>query len=213
VHNGYAAYDSFARHCPGRIRLAGCWAHVRRGFFEAKEHTPDAAWVLGQIQQLYQIERTLREARASPQERQAARQQHSLPILQALGPWLCDLQGHRKHLPQSLMGKGMRYALGQWESLLLFLEDGRIDIDDNGCENAIRPSAIGTKNRLFIGDAQAGERAAVFYTLIGNCRLLQIDAQAYLQDLFTRLPLMTNHQIPEITPAAWAGHRIQSHPS
>ncbi len=71
-------------------------------------------------------------------------------------------------------------------------------------ENAIRPSAIGKKNWLFIGDANAGSRAATFYTLVGNCRRLEVDAYAYLKELFTRLPTMTNHQIKEITPIAWA---------
>jgi transposase len=213
--DGYTGYDSFAggKERAGQIVLAGCWAHVRRGFFEAREHTPDAAWVLTQIQALYHIEEQLREARAGPENRKATRQTQSQPLIEAIHQQLLWLERSHKHLPQSLMGQAMRYALGQWESLLLFLEDGRLEIDNNECENAIRPSAIGKKNWLFIGDAQAGDRAAVFYTLIGNCRRLQIDPQAYLEDLFTRLPAMTNHQIPEITPAAWAKNRAQSHPS
>jgi transposase len=213
--DGYSVYDCFAggRERAGQIILAGCWAHARRGFFEAREHTPDAAWVLSQIQALYHIEEELREARAGPQDRKSMRQTRSRPLVEAIHQQLLWLERSHRHLPQSLMGKAMRYALGQWESLLLYLEDGRLEIDNNQCENAIRPSAIGKKNWLFIGDAQAGDRAAVFYTLIGNCRQLKIDAQAYLQDLFTRLPVMTNHQIPEITPAAWAKNRAPSHPS
>lgn len=209
--DGYTGYDSFAggKERVGQIVLAGCWAHVRRGFFEAREHTPDAAWVLTQIQALYHIEEQLREARAGPENRKATRQTQSQPLIEAIHQQLLWLERSHKHLPQSLMGQAMRYALGQWESLLLFLEDGRLEIDNNECENAIRPSAIGKKNWLFIGDAQAGDRAAVFYTLIGNCRRLQIDPQAYLEDLFTRLPAMTNHQIPEITPGAWAKNRAQ----
>ena len=209
--DGYSAYDAFAggTERTGQIQLAGCWAHVRRGFFEAREHTPDAAWVLTQIQALYHIEEQLREARAGPEDRKSTRQIQSRPLIEAIHQQLQWLGRSHKHLPQSLMGQAMRYALGQWESLLLFLEDGRLEIDNNLCENEIRPSAIGKKNWLFIGDAKAGDRAAVFYTLIGNCRRLQIDAQAYLEDLFTRLPAMTNHQIPEITPTAWAKNRTQ----
>jgi transposase len=187
--------------------LVRCWAHARREFFEAKDHTPDAAWVLGQIQALYHIEEQLREARAGPEDRKTARHTQSRPLIEAIHQQLLWFDCSHKHLPQSLMGQAMRYALGQWESLLLFLEDGRLESDNNECKNAIRPSAIGKKNWLFIGDAKAGDRAAVFYTLLGNCRSLQIDAQAYLQDLFTQLPTMTNHQIPEITPAAWAKNR------
>lgn len=213
--DGYNGYDSFAggKERSGKIALAGCWAHTRRGFFEAREHTPDAAWVLTQIQALYHIEEQLRNARASPEDRKTTRQTQSRPLIEAIHQQFLWLEQSHKHLPQSLMGQAMRYALRQWESLLLFLEDGRLEIDNNECENAIRPSAIGKKNWLFIGDAQAGDRAAVFYTLIGNCRRLQIDPQAYLQDLFTRLPTMTNHQIPGITPAAWEKNRTQSHPS
>jgi transposase len=209
--DGYSAYDAFAggTQRAGQIQLAGCWAHVRRGFFEAREHTPDAAWVLTQIQALYHIEEQLREARAGPDIRKSTRQDQSRALIESIHQQLLWLERSHAHLPQSLMGQAMRYALGQWESLLLFLEDGRIEIDNNLCENEIRPSAIGKKNWLFIGDAKAGDRAAVFYTLIGNCRRLQIDPQAYLEELFTKLPAMTNHQIAEITPAAWAKNRAQ----
>ena len=86
----------------------------------------------------------------------------------------------------------------------LFLEDGRVEIDNNLVENSIRPSAIGKKNWLFVGDAKAGDRAAAFYTLLGNCRQLGIDAYSYLLDLFAQLPTLTNRQINDITPAAWA---------
>ena len=204
--DGYSAYDSFAqsKERAGTLTLVGCWAHVRRKFFEAKEHTPDAAWALAQIQKLYRIEEELREARADPEDRQRARHAQSRPIIEALQQKLLQLQGNRTHLPQSLMGQATRYALGQWESLLVFLEDGRVEIDNNLVENAIRPSAIGKKNWLFIGDANAGARAATFYTLMGNCRRLEVDAYAYLKELFTRLPTMTNRQMKDITPAAWA---------
>ncbi len=204
--DGYSAYDSFARSegRAGKITLAGCWAHARRKFFEAKDYTPDAAWALGRIQALYQIEAQLREARAGPAERQAVRHAQSRTILEELHQQLTQHHRSHKHLPQSLMGKAISYALNQWASLLVFLEDGRIEIDNNLVENAIRPSAIGRKNWLFIGDAQAGNRAATFYTLIGNCHRAGVDPQAYLQDLFTRLPAMTNQQVKELTPAAWA---------
>ncbi len=97
----------------------------------------------------------------------------------------------------------MDYALGQWTTLQTFLADGRVEIDNNLVENAIRPTAIGKKNWLFIGDADAGERSAILYTVIENCRRRGIDPYAYLRDIFTRLPQMTNRQIPEVTPSAW----------
>lgn len=107
-------------------------------------------------------------------------------------------------MPQSLLGGAMDYALGQWRTLTVYLADGRVEIDNNLVENAIRPTAIGKKNWVFVGDADAGERSAVIYTVIESCRRRGLDPYAYLREVPTRLPRMTNRQIPEVTPAAWA---------
>ena len=85
----------------------------------------------------------------------------------------------------------------------------RVEIENDLVENAIRPTTIGKKNWLFMGDADAGERGAIIYTVIESCRRRGIDPYAYLKDLFTRLPKMTNHQIPEIIPSAWAKAHLQ----
>jgi hypothetical protein len=95
------------------------------------------------------------------------------------------------------------YALGQWRTLEIYLADGRVEIDNNLVENAIRPTAIGKKNWLFVGEADAGQRSAIIYTLIESCRRRGLDPYSYLREVLTRLPNMTNHQIPEVTPAAW----------
>ena len=116
----------------------------------------------------------------------------------------------RRYLPQSLMGKAIAYALNQWSSLQLFLEDGRLEIDNNLVENAIRPTAIGKKNWLFFGDAEAGERSAILYTIIEACRSRGLDPFSYLRDVFTRLPSMTNWQVKDITPKAWASSQARS---
>ncbi|HEX7860806.1 MAG TPA: transposase [Verrucomicrobiae bacterium] len=84
------------------------------------------------------------------------------------------------------------------------MRDGRIEIDNNLVENAIRPTALGKKNWLFIGEAGAGQRGAIIYTVIESCRRRNIDPYTYLRDILTRLPHLTNHQITEVTPAAWA---------
>ena len=106
------------------------------------------------------------------------------------------------------MGKAITYTLSQWPALARFLTDGRIEIDNNGVENAIRPTAIGKKNWLFIGAAAAGQRGAVLYTLVESCRRRGLDPLAYLRDVLTRFPKMTTGQIPEVTPEAWAkAHR------
>ena len=174
--DGYAAYESFARQSAGRIRLAGCWAHVRRKFYEAKEQAPrQAGWVLRQIAHLYQIEATLRAQRAGPALREAMRTSQGRPILARLGKALVKLKTAQHHLPQSAMGKALAYALGQWATLGVYAQDGRLEIDNNHLENAIRPTAVGKKNWLFVGDADAGWRSAVHYTLVENCRRLNLD--------------------------------------
>jgi hypothetical protein len=102
------------------------------------------------------------------------------------------------------MGAAIDYALSQWPTLLVYLDDGRLEIDNNLIENAIRPTAVGKKNWLFIGEAAAGERSAILYTVIENCRRRGIDPFSYLKEVFTRLPSMTNWQVKDITPKAWA---------
>jgi hypothetical protein len=112
--------------------------------------------VLGQIQLLYGIEAELREARAGPEERRAARQAQSRPLIEALHPYLHDLQTRRVHLPQSLMGKATRYTLNQWESLCVYLEDGRVEMDNNGVENAIAPAPLARRTGCSSGTPRPG---------------------------------------------------------
>lgn len=203
--DGYEAYDCFARRRGGRIVLAGCMAHVRRKFYEARETAPKvAAWILRHMKNLYAVESQLRQVRAGPRLRQAGRVAKSRPILQRLHRAFLRLKSRHRYLPQSLMGKAIDYALGQWPSLQLFLEDGRIEIDNNRVENAIRPTAVGKKNWLFIGEAAAGERSAILYTIIESCRRRGIDPFTYLRAIFTRLPSATNWQIKDLTPEAWS---------
>jgi transposase len=208
--DGYAAYRAFATERKGAVALAGCWAHVRRKFFESLESSPrSAGWILRQLQHLYLIESRLREAKAGPQLRQAVRAHQSRPIVQRLERVLLQFKSSGRHLPQSPMGGAIDYALGQWTSMQVYLRDGRVEIDNNLVENAIRPTAIGKKNWLFIGEADAGERSAILYTIIECCRRRGIDPYAYLREVLTRLPHMTNRQIPEVVPSAWGKPRLQ----
>ena len=205
--DGYKAYPAFvnARCDGGRITLAGCWAHVRRKFHEALAQAPRLiGWLLRQIGHLYRIERKLRQSRAGPQLRAAVRACQSRPIQERIRRALVRLKTVRRPLPQSLFGRAIEYALGQWPTLGTWLKDGRVEIDNNQVENAIRPTAVGKKNWLFVGDAEAGQRGAVIYTLIESCRRRGIDPHAYLRDVLARLPSMTNWQIKDVTPAAWA---------
>ena len=206
--DGYAAYRAFANRRGQTIELAGCWAHVRRKFYEAIESAPKTAgWIVRQIQHLYQVESVLREHRAGPRLRVAVRSHQSRPIVERLQRALMKLKAKGRHLPQSPMGGAIDYALGQWRTLTVYLTDGRVEIDNNLVENAIRPTAIGKKNWLFVGEAEAGERSAIIYTVIESCRRRGLDAYAYLKDVLTRLPRMTNHQTPEVTPQAWGKAR------
>jgi transposase len=206
--DGYSAYNYFARHraIEGRpVLLAGCWAHARRGFFEALDHAPkEAGWMLIQIGHLYDIERRLRKHRAGRALRDAYRSSQSRLICARIHRVLQRWYITRRFLPQSTMGKAIHYALDQWESLEVYLQDPLIEIDNNLVENAIRPTALGKKNWLFFGDANAGERGAIIYSIIESCRRHGIEPYTYLRDVLTRLPSMTNRQIKNIVPKAWA---------
>ncbi|MCI0350201.1 MAG: IS66 family transposase [Acidobacteriales bacterium] len=203
--DGYSAYAAFAQKRGDKIELAGCWAHVRRKFYEALEQSPrGAGWIVRQIQHLYQSEARLRQRRAGPSLREAVRTNESRPVIERLHRALVGWKMTRRFLPQSSLGNAIDYTLSQWPMLTVFVEDGRIEIDNNLVENAIRPTAIGKKNWLFVGEADAGERGAILYTIVESCRRRGIDPYAYLRDVLTRLPQMTNWQIKEVTPEAWA---------
>jgi transposase len=132
------------------------------------------------------------------------RTHQSRPAVERIHRALTALKLSSRFLPKSLLGQAIDYALGQWPTLIIFLNDGRIEIDNNLVENAIRPTAIGKKNWLFLGEAQAGERGAILYTIVESCRRRGIDPSAYLRDVLTRLPNLTNWQIKDVTPEAWA---------
>ena len=198
--DGYSAYPAFAKE--KEIQLFGCWAHARRGFFEAKESAPQmAGWILRQIGWLYRWEEELRQKQAGPVARVIFRAAHSRMVVARLERALQKLQP--RYLPKSPMGQAISYALNQWPTLVRFLEHGDVEIDNNLVENAIRPTAIGKKNWLFFGSPEAGQRSAVLYTLIENCRRHGIDAYAYLKDVLTRLPSTTNKEVAQLTPLNW----------
>jgi transposase len=201
--DGYAAYDAHARECQGTLTLASCMAHIRRGFYEAKEEAPQrAGWVLRQIAHLYALEKKLRESNAGPALRQAQRAATAALILTRLKKALHFFKSSRRHLPQSALGKAINYALGQWDALAPYLTDGRVEIVNNQIENAIRPTAVGKKNYLFFGDAAAGETSAILYTVIESARRRGLNPQEYLRDILTGLPAMNQRDIGTITPCA-----------
>jgi len=181
--DGYGGYRKVAS--TNTVALAFCWAHVRRKFYElaASGSAPIAAEALERIKALYAVEAGIRGC--SPEKRHAERQARSRPLIAALEPWL---RARLETLSQkSKLAEAIRYALGRWEGLTRFLDDGRIEIDSNVVERAIRPLALGRKNHLFAGSDGGAEHWAVLASLIETCKLNDVDPEAYLADVITRI--------------------------
>jgi len=179
-----------------------CWAHARRKFFDAKDHDRRAPWFLRQIGSLYEIEKRLRLVKAGPRLREAVRGAESKMILDRIGKALHRVQP--RVLAQSNLGRAISYTLNLWAELTRYADHGKIEIDNNLVENAIRPTAIGKKNFLFIGHPDAGGRSAMIYSILGSCRRRGIDPAKYLADVLKHLPDMKRSEIPSVTPGAWA---------
>lgn len=199
--DGYGVYGALARERPG-LKPCGCMAHARRKLVDALAIQPqEAQWLVIEMRKLYLIERHAREEAMSAEQRHALRQQLAPPILAAMKVRLDQLAPTL--LPQSPLGKAVSYALAEWDVLNRYLEDGRLEIDNNLTENALRPSCVGKRNYLFFGHPQAGWRSAVIYSVIVSCRRRRIDPWEYLRDLMRRLPAAKNHDIPDLVPARW----------
>ena len=182
--DGYGAYKALAK--AGAVELAFCWTHARRYFHKLLEKdpakTPIAAETVARIQ-LYLIEAEIRGRSAD--ERRAVRQEKSAPILQALKPWLAT---RLEVISQkSDLAKAIRYILTHWDGLNRFLDDGRVELDTNTVERAIRPLALTRKNSLFAGSEGGAEHWAILASLIATCKLNDVEPQAYLADVLTKL--------------------------
>lgn len=201
--DGFSAYQALVRRY-AEISLAGCLAHIRRKFYEAREQDPKVVMpILETIGALYRIERWLRNANAPPDCRLLVRAGHARPLVEELKRTI--LAEREKHLPRSKLGEAITYALGQWEEFERYLEDGRLEIDNNLIENAIRPAKLGLKNYLFFGHAEAGANSALIYTLLANCRVQDIDPERYLAEALRRLPADASaEQAAALTPARLA---------
>ena len=205
--DAYGAYASYVKRREDMV-LAGCWAHARRYFYEARDEDPVlAGWFLHQIQLLYRIERELRVQVCGPRGRMARRVSESGMIMERIKRVLG--RKWRQALPRSRIGKAMAYTLSNWESLICYLNDGRLEIDNNLVENAIRPTAIGKKNWLFIGHPDAGQRSAIIYTILATCKTHGIDPWEYLRDVLSKLPSMMITEIDQLVPANWIASRKQ----
>ena len=201
VCDGYAGYgELFNPHGQWQMMHVGCWAHARRKFYDIRTQFPGPCHdVLGRIRSLYAIER---EAQAlSPEDRQVMRDERSRPIVEELLAW-CSEQNNQV-LPRSGLGEAIGYMLGQADALRRYLDDGHLPIDNNACERSLRGIAIGRKNWLFTGSEAGGRAAAAMFTLIASARRHGLDPQAYLTDVFTRLPATPISQLHQFLPDQW----------
>jgi transposase len=196
--DAYSAYDALYR--IGPIAEVGCWAHVRRKFFDCREQDPEALKMLALIQKLYEVER--QAAGMSHEERRALRQEKSTPILEKIDRLRDELS--RNALPKSGLGEALRYLHNQREALGRYLLDGRLKPDNNGAENQLRVVAVGRKNWLFAGSMEGARRAAVLYTMVQGCKLAAVDPFRYFKDVLLRLATHPASRIDELTPTGWA---------
>jgi transposase len=194
--DGYAGFNRLYE--KGGIQEAGCWAHVRRKYHDLYQahRSPVAKEALERIGQLYGIEKEIRGR--SPAERREARQARSRPLLDSLFVWLKATAS--KMSRKSDVALAIQYALGRWDALMLFCEDGRVEMDNNAAERALRAVALGRKNYLFAGSDAGGERAAAIYSLIGSAKLNNIDPEAYLTAVLRRIADHSVKRIEELLP-------------
>jgi len=182
------------------VTHVACWAHARRYFRDALKTAPRAAAeVLVLITKLYAVEDETKNM--SPQDRRTFRLRESVPLLEMIKKKLEEhLPGH---LPQSPMRQAINYTLSLWKELNNYLLDGRLPIDNNLCENAIRGIALGRKNWLFLGSENGGHTAAVLMSLCATCRKLNIDTWAYLKDVLQRIQSHPVSRLQELLPDYW----------
>ncbi len=205
--DGYGAYPAWLndkKHAEEKAAIihAACWAHARRKFKEVPGN-PTAEDIVKRIAKLYRVESKLRD---NPEvDRTAYRREHSAPVLERIKSIL-ETERSRQ-LPQSNFGKAIHYTLERWDALNLYLEHGRLEIDNNLVENAIRPTAIGKKNFLFFGSPDSGQTSAVIYSLIETCRKLDINPADYLREVLEALPTMNQSEAVRWTPAQWEASR------
>jgi transposase len=201
--DAYAGFNRLyeAGRKPGPIVEAVCWAHARRKFFDLARlnKAPIAIEAVARIDALFAIEREINGA--PPSERQRSRQERSRARVEELMTWLREQ--YARLSPNSQVAKAIAYSLNRWDGLARFLDDGRLCMTNNAAERALRGIAVGRHNWTFAGSDAGGRRAAAIYTLIETAKLNDIDPQAWLTDMLTRLQDHPAKRIAELLPWNW----------
>lgn len=197
--DGYAGFNELF--AGNRIAEAACWAHVRRKFFDVQAATgsPVAKEALDRIGQLYRVEETIHGA--LPDDRRRERQQQSIPIAAALQAWAEETT--RKLSRKSELAAAFRYMRSRWTALTRCFDDGRLALDNNPAERALRCVAIGRKNYLFAGSDAGGQRAAALYSLIESAKLNGLNPQLYIADVLARIGDHPARRIADLLPWNW----------
>jgi len=194
--DAYAGFNQLYK--DDRIQEVACWAHVRRKFYDLEQAhaSPLAREALERIAGLYVIEGEIRGR--PPDERRQVRQTRARPLLESLHNWF--EVSLTKLSRKSDTTAAIRYALTLWPALTRYRDDGRLEIDNNAAERALRVVTLGRKNYLFAGSDAGGERAAVIYSLIGTAKLNDLDPEAYLREVLTRIADHPIKRIEELLP-------------
>lgn len=196
--DGYCVYEAALD--PGRVVHVACWAHVRRKFDEAASTDPTlSAEALEWIGKLYAIDRAAKQRGLDCEALGALRREHAPAILEGFKQWLDVRQ--TQVLPESPMGRAIKYAKGRWEALCRFVDDGRFELDNNRAERALRAVAVGRKNWVQVGNENGGRTAAVFFSLVSTCKQRGIDPKVYLHDVMLRLA--EGEDPKSLTPRQW----------
>jgi len=203
---GYVQVDAYSGYNAittpeGRLRV-GCWAHVRRRFFDALSKAPEAQRALDLILELYRVDAEVdADGQRGTDVHREARRDRSAAALRELSAWLTQEQP--KHPPKSPIGEAIQYTRSQWDALTRFLEDPRLALDNNASEGALRPLALGRKNYLFVGHDEAGENLAALMSLLATCEANGVNPIEYLADVLLRVSTHPASRLDELLPHRW----------
>lgn len=203
--DAYSVYSSLVEKENLKFKQVGCWAHARRKFIAALEGGDKRAEeAIAIIRELYGIEKKAREKEFDHEALRKLRQEESVPVLERLREWM---NAQLAALPKSPLGIAIGYALDNWKELTIYATDGRLPIDNNAVERAIRPVAVGRKNWLFAGSQRGGGAAATFFSLIDSARRAGVNLWHYFTDLLKRLPSHPISKLEELLPDRWQPQR------